>query len=610
MNPIRRRFAFYGAVIERLSEISRLIWIVGVVVGVTLISPPIALFIAIFAVWRMSRSSTMNSTSHGSARWASVADVRAAGCVSERNGLGLGNAVGLSPLGLMARLRTLLFYPVRRSVEAIALASLGRRHPKPLLLRVPDNFAHTAVYGASGSGKSTCYAIRYLLECVENMVVLCPKGELTKLTAKMRQQFGHNVIRIDPFGVADESGIPRARINPLLLFRHDESRLVDEARRMSNAIVVRPPGESDQFWNDASVTVITAILSFLMTSAKESEGTLNRLRDIASSPVLMSQMLEVMERSDACGGLIRRLAREVAALEGKTKASVMSVTNSHLSFLDSLPVAETLSESTFDPRSLITEKVTIFLCLPVDRMTEMAPFQRVILSTLINLVFEAGEDRHRRIRFLLDEAATLGGDMTSLYSSIMFGRSFGLRMTLMFQSTSQIEICFPQSKRDDFNATVASIHCGCADLRSAKDVSEWIGQSTRFGRSEQQGRNQGASSATGIADPHHNANWGSNDSTSFNEIGRSLLRAEEVLQLPKSLAIVLLPNVRPMLVEKVPYFARTKRRVIAGLCGRLFDTWIVLVTIFVCVVIGWSLTIGRDHPLVMHIAERLPRFTM
>lgn len=86
-----------------------------------------------------------------------------------------------------------------------------------------------------------------------------------------------------------------------------------------------------------------------------------------------------------------------------------SVANSHIDWLDSLPLAETLSESTFDARQLLYGRMTVYICLPVDRIAELAGVQRLILSSFIQMAFAAGEDPHRQIRFLLlDEAATLG----------------------------------------------------------------------------------------------------------------------------------------------------------------------------------------------------------
>ena len=119
-------------------------------------------------------------------------------------------------------------------------------------------------------------------------------------------------------------------------------------------------------------------------------------------------------------------------------------------------------------------------------------------------------------------------------------------------------------------------------------------------RSEQHGRNWGGSRTSDTANPSTSTNWGGNSSTSFNEVGRSLLRPEEILQLPKHLAIVLLPNVRPIITVKVPYFAKTDRKLRRRALDLLSGIATIAVTVAVFAFIGWTLTAGANDPRVVH----------
>ncbi|WP_197531008.1 type IV secretory system conjugative DNA transfer family protein [Posidoniimonas corsicana] len=499
----------------------------------------------------------------------------------------------------------MLTYSLLRSSEAMAAASRREADGRALRVNLPDRIPHAAIFGSTGSMKTTAYAVPVLQSCAESMVVLDPKGELARLTARLRmRRYGHDVQIIDPFGVANVRGIPTARLNPISLVREEPSRLVDEARRLATAIVVRTGEEKDPFWAQISNTLVTATVAFLASEATPEEATLSRARDILCSPKLTEQMLAHMRESDACSGLLQRLAGQVAQLEGQTKASAYSVANSHIDFLDSLPVAETLSESTFDPKQLVNAKQTIYLCLPVDRVAELNGLQRVLLSTLINAVFAAGEDRRRKVRFLLDEAATLG-PLDALYNAVFYGRSFGLRLLFLFQSSSQVSRSFPDSQKDDFFATVGSVFCGVNDHRTAKEVSDWIGQTTVVGTTRQDSFSQGKTAGTGLQDQTHSTNWGDNRSTSYSEVGRALIQPEEVLQLPKNAAIVLLPNVRPILAEKTPYFARRGRRLIRRTGWAVVNAVVALATAAAVGGAVWAATIGQDHPMVVELSGKL-----
>lgn len=570
MKLFAKHFLFLEALAERAFLITS--WVFGglLFLVATLVFPLVGILGAAGAFWS-HRQFLSRAWTHGSARWAGITDLLKSGLVFQETGVAVGRVLSTVSPPLTLVLWALFFYPIKRSVEAMTLSSQRTTRPKPIPISIPDRIPHCAVFGSTGSGKTTCYAIPQLLSCADSMVVLDAKGELAKLSARHRsKQFGHEIAVIDPYGVSKGCGFQPSRLNPPGLFRHDPARIVDEARRMASSLIVTTGEERDPFFSKASNTLCTATLAFLMAEAKPKEANLNRLRDILSSPSLVAEMVSHMQQSTACGGLLQRLGGQLAQLEGQTKASVFSVANSHIDFLDSLPLAECVSESTFDPRKLVTGKQTIYICLPVDRVVELAGIQRVLLSTLINLVFEAGEDRNRRVRFLLDEAATLGS-MDSLYNALNFGRSFGHRLMFLFQSTSQVERCFPESQKDDFHAVIASIFCGINDHRSAKEVSEWIGQTTVIGKSEQDSTNEGNTTGPNL-DVYESMNRGTSRSVTYNEVERALIQPSEVLQLPEKSAIVLLPNTRPILAQKVPYFEKERHSLLPRLVAFITRT--------------------------------------
>jgi type IV secretion system protein VirD4 len=565
-----------------------------------LMSPVAGAIILLLLLVGSRPKSSQVATAHGTADFADFGDLCQAGCLFQRSGVLLGHAVGMTPPSLAFAAYCLLTFPIRRSWQAVAIASMRGKRPVPIQVRIPDRFPHVAVFASSGGGKSTCYAIPQLLDCSDNMIVLDSKGELCKATAQFRRdQMGHEIVVIDPYGVTEGCGFQRSHFNPLDLFRGNPTRIVDESRRIANALVVKTGKETDQFWPEISVNLITAVLAFLASEARPEEANFNRMRDILSNPEFMEQMLAVMLNSDSCGGLLTRLAGQVMQLQGQTKASAYSVANSHVGFMDSLALADTLASTSFDPQALIHGKVTIYIALPVDRRGELMGVQRVLISSLLNLVFAAGEDPRRRVRYILDESATLGA-MDSLYNAVQFGRSFGLRMMFLFQSNSQVERCFPESQKDDFFATVACVYAATNDYRTAKDVSDWMGQSTVMARSEQSGQNWGGSNTNGASTPSQSTNWGGNNSTSYNEIGRSLLRPEEILQLPTFLAIALLPNVRPILTAKVPYFVKTDPGMRRRVSSLLRSGITLAIATAALTFIGWMLTAGADHPKVVH----------
>lgn len=561
---------------------------------VTYFFPPALAVIFCMAAWKIGRPTRRAGTTHGTARWAGIADLRRAGCLFHNQGGFIGRVLPGEPLSWIRRQWALWFTPLRQSLKAISVYHAGGHHSFPLTIRTPSASPHMFVFGASGSGKSTCFAMQMLLHSPNSMVVMDPKGELARMSATARQdRLGQKIFVIDPFDIS-QCGFASQSINPLASFRSNDLTVVDEARRLANSLIVTK-NENDRFWSDSSISVVTGIMAFLMSLAKD-DASLNHLRDITSDETLFQQCLAMMAESEACHGMLKRLAGELGQLQDKVKSSVMSVTSTNLSFLDSVPVSRVLQSSSFDPSIILSEKATIYVCLPIDRLEEMAPLQRVILTTLINLVFAAGEDQSRDpIEFLIDEAAALA-EVKSVYSGIQFGRSYGIQLRALYQSSSQLERSFPGSQKQDVLATVAKIYAGTDDYETAKQVSDALGNETILSMTTQSGWNTGSTTSNSIQDMSTSQNSGASDSTSYAEQSRNLLTPSEILTLPRNLGIAVLPGLHPLLFEKVPYYARIRFRSLRLLGGMFID--LALLTLFGLLIFAglWFFLAGQYRP--------------
>ncbi len=533
--------------------------------------PMLLLLAALAAHHRRQRT----SDTHGSASWADYSALERAGCLDRSQGLQLGRAAGVhAPFWRKAA--AVFFLPPWSSRHSVQICGRCGAWRTPPTVSLPDSIPHAAVFGASGCGKTSTFVVDNLRQDRSAAFILDPKGELLRLTGRARERnLGHRLAVLDPFGLA-RGQFPAASFNPLALYRDRPETVVDNARRLANALVVRAEADHEPFWNNAAQVVIQSGLAFLMMCVRPEDVTLWRLRQILTSAQLTEQMLAHMETSSACYGLLQRLAGQIRRYQGNTGNSIFAVALTHLEFLDSVPVAKTLHETTFDLADLLRGRLSIYCLLPVDRLRELAGLQRVILTSVINYVFEAGESRTRQVRLYLDEAATLG-ESEALYNAICFGRSFGLRSLALFQTVSQVQRCFPQSKAADFRGTVASIFAGANDLQTAEEVSKHIGTTTVISTSRQSSFNWGGSHTAGGREQSQGSNWGASRSITRSETGRSLITPDEVLQLPRWAAIALLPGVPPILLEKQPYF-RAPSRLRIGL-ARIFTTLCALLVL-------------------------------
>ena len=158
--------------------------------------------------------------------------------------------------------------------------------------------------------------------------------------------------------------------NSLDTVARDSPMLVDSARAIAEAIVVRLGTEADPHWNDKSVQVICAVLVLILLMFKDEDRSLNSLQEICSDPELLKASANKLRE---LGGIPGRLGSQIMTLFDKdttvlTKegAGVVSTITRHLSFLDSELVAKAVATSTFDPTELRKPGITLFLQIPPE----------------------------------------------------------------------------------------------------------------------------------------------------------------------------------------------------------------------------------------------------
>lgn len=154
------------------------------------------------------------------------------------------------------------------------------------------------------------------------------------------------------------------------------------------------------------------------------------------------------------------------------------------------------------------------------------------------------------VTFVLDEAASLG-KMDALDDAVDKYRGYGVRLQFYFQSVSQLKKCFPDGQEQTLLSNVSQVFFGTNDMPTAEYVSNRLGESTIVVSSG------GTSSGTS----HQSSNKGdgsssrsTNQNDNWSQMGRKLLKPEEVLGLDKRIAITFTPGVPPIWTTLVRYY--------------------------------------------------------
>ncbi len=150
------------------------------------------------------------------------------------------------------------------------------------------------------------------------------------------------------------------------------------------------------------------------------------------------------------------------------------------------------------------------------------------------------------VHILCDEASSLGR-MEQISDVLAIGRGYGIRLQLYYQDLGQIRKCWPDGADQTLLANCTTVWFGVNDHATAEYISNRLGEETivvasggtSTGTSDQSSTQHGQGGSSSHSHScTSNQNW--------SQIGRKLLKPEEVTALSPRTAIVLAPGVPPI----------------------------------------------------------------
>jgi type IV secretion system protein VirD4 len=523
-------------------------------------SYPVLPAMAVAAIVLHNRRTRKPSGAFGTARFADTADLYAGGWLGNRDGLILGSVCDAVPPGRLAAIRLLLTAPLAKSATACRLflgAFWSHKWSPGGLLRLRQ-FTHLACFAATGRGKGIYYVINTLLTWRHSCVCLDPKGENYILTHEHRRAMEHEIVRIDPFEVCGPGG---ASFNPLGLIDPSSPRAIDYCRAIAKALVPRSGDEKEPFYPDSAELFISAFCTYVVCAAEPHQRNLQTVRELLTDPAAFRGAVKLMQQSDACGGMLKRLANQVSCYTDRELAATKATIATKLEFLDTPLVAAATSSNSFSPYRLKRGGMTLYLVMPADQLKAKPGLTRLYLDGLLRCLTEGPPDESHQVLFILDEVAQLGR-LESLETAVELYRGWGLRLFFFFQSINQIEKCFGEHAATFLDNIDTQITFGQNNASSAELLQKRLGTATIAIESSQSGTSHSQPTG-GVPGSKEGGQLSTSSNTTFSETGKPLMRLEEILQM-EGTAIITHRSQRPILARLVPYFSEDFKRMAAG----------------------------------------------
>ncbi|WP_309085554.1 conjugal transfer protein TraG [Chelativorans sp.] len=451
------------------------------------------------SVWRAREAK--NVATYGSARWAQVDEVRAAGL--------------LGP-------------------DGVVLGKLDREYLRH------DGPEHVLCFAPTRSGKGVGLVVPSLLTWPGSAIVHDIKGENWTLTAGFRSRHGR-VLLFDP------TNPKSAAYNPLLEVRKGEW----EVRDVQNIadILVDPEGslEKRNHWEKTShALLVGAILHVLYAEADKTLAGVAAFLSDPKRPIgsTLAAMMKTAHLGEAGPHpVIASAARELLNKSDNERSGVLSTAMSFLGLYRDPVVAEVTRHCDWRITDIVGSRppTTLYLVVPPSDINRTKPLIRLILNQIGRRLTEdlqAKGGRHRLL-LLLDEFPALGR-LDFFESALAFMAGYGLKSFLIAQSLNQIEKAYGPNNSILDNCHVR-VSFATNDERTAKRVSDALGTATEM---------RAMKNYAG----HRLSPWLGHMMVSRSETARQLLTPGEIMQLPPADEIVMVAGTPPIRAKKARYY--------------------------------------------------------
>lgn len=395
------------------------------------------------------------------------------------------------------------------------------------------------VCGGSGAGKTRFYCKPNAMNCNTSMVILDPKGEITRDVGHLLKQSGMVV------KVLDLINMERSHCyNPFVYLKTDN----DVQRLVTNLFKSTTPKGSqtqDPFWDTAASMLLLALIFYLKYEAPPDEQNFPMVMEMLRAGEVredddsyQSPLDELFDRLEmrSPDHIAVKYYRDYRSGSAKTLKSIQITLAARLEKFNLESLASLTVTDELELESIGEKKTVLFIIIP-DNDSSFNFLASILYTQLFQQLFYSADHKYGgslpvHVHFLMDEFAnvSLPDDFDKILSVM---RSRGVSVSIILQNMAQLKALFEKQWESIVGNCDEFLYLGGNEQSTHKYVSELLGKETldtnTYGKST--GRN-------------------GNYSTNYQISGRELLTPDEVRMLDNRYALLFIRGERPIIDEK------------------------------------------------------------
>lgn len=464
---------------------------------------------------------------HGSARWATKAEIIKAGLLPDDS--------------LMKRIKGLLGFSEIDKRPFVYVG--GWKEKTKSIFGSKEKVHYLRHYGAehvltiapTRSGKGVGLVVPTLNSWTGSTIVTDLKGELWELSAGWRQKHaGNKVLRFEP------ASLDSVRWNPLEEIRLGSEQAVGDAQNLA-MLIVDPDGHGlegeGSHWKKTSHALLTGLILHLLHKGRE-DGFVPSLADVDKSladpehPV--SLLWDEMRNNEWENGdrmmVVASAGQDMKDRPEEEAGSVLSTAKSYLSLYRDPTVAKNVSTCDFRLKDLMhhEQPVSLYIVTQPNDKARLRPLVRIMMNMSLRLLadkleFENGRPKanyKHRLLLMVDEFPSLG-KLDIMQESLAFIAGYGILAYLICQDRGQLTSEKYGYGKDE--TITGNTHIQNAYAPNKLETAEYLAKKT----GEQTVLKKQITTSGKRTGLSH-----SNVSTTYQETKRSLLTADECTKLP------------------------------------------------------------------------------